>query len=443
MVIEKIMKTIWSDITDSFAEQLKRCSAKSPEVLYDEARYLVKQLDRGISNDTFHENIVATSGCSHRNHNGVFAGCSMCNWESADINLHVVLYLLRKKDPILYAKIIRKSFENERGSNVKPAIIEEIATHNVMDSFDFPEEVFNELFDQKPIYAKRPVYGLIAARAADVELNKLLQWKHQFRQTLIVGIGVEVGHEFLRNHWVNKNSTNAEIEKAIKLISEANCLATADILLGVPGLSPAHSIDELIYTCKWLNTTSVDTILVSPLTRKERTLQHLIYEKLQQNSELIQRGIVDGEFTSVPSLIMVFETLHRTFKEIPEIEAKMKLSPQNGTQYLSYLDKYFDTHSKTQMDEYLYNEFKNMIHYNMTSSGISKEKVELIIKRLKSEKGYQEFLDNLKMQQKYSVQDNLMIVNREIVCLLWKSNWECYDSEFHKEINECWDEDAI
>jgi len=200
MIITEIMESLWNDISVEYKQKYDKYINIDKLALFYEISDDMKKLDKGLKSETFMENIIATSGCSHRNKNGIFAGCAMCNWESKDVGFHAKLAALREKDKELYAKTILNSFVQVRGINVEPAVIEEIATHDILDPIDFPDEVFSELFEKNKIFNKKPMYGLMAARASNVNVEKLCKWKKQYRKTLLIGIGVEVGDEWLRNH---------------------------------------------------------------------------------------------------------------------------------------------------------------------------------------------------------------------------------------------------
>ena len=434
MIITKIMEELWKDISDKYKLEYDRCSNIDKHDLYKEICMDIKKLDKGLQSEDFVENIVATSGCSHRNKNGVHAGCAMCNWESKDVQIHAKLSALRDKDKELYAKVILNSFVQNRGINVKPAIIEEIATHDILDPVDFPEEVFLELFEKNKIFNSKPMYGLMAVRASNVSVDKLKKWKSQFRKSLLVGMGVEVGDEWLRNHWINKNTTNEEIINAINSIAEAKCFSTGDILIGIPGLSNGQSIEVFKHTCKWLDQINIDTILVSPLSRKERTVQDFIYKNLVDNEKLKDLHVVNGDLTGMPTLFVVFQAIYEVMVDIPNIEAKLKLSPQNFNNYFIQLDEYYRKIEKTELESYLYNKFKELVEYNLSSSGVNKKYIFEIMENIKTEKEYIEHLSKISVERSISIKDTLAEVSKEISKILWPNSWEIKVKEFEEEL---------
>jgi len=437
MIIEEIMKKIWQPVTDKYMERYNHYLEQDLDELFKSVKVELKSLYSGISSEDYNENIIPTPGCPHKNRNGIFSGCSMCNWETENVDLFAKIAVIRNKNKKLYTDVLMASFEQNRGLGIKPSVIEEIATHDAFDESTFPEEAFEQFFEKKMIFKKRPLYGIVAARASNITEAKLNKWKKEFRNQLMVGMGVEVSNEWIRNHLINKNSTNQEIIKAVEEVKNTGCHITADILLGIPGLSDGHAMNVFEETCKWLLALDVDNILVSPLSRKEYTLQDYLFKNFIGNQNLEELNIVDGYLTSIPRIFMIIEGLYRVLKNNPNIADKLILSPQNFKNYEKIIEEYSRMEKLTESEKIIMDALREITLKNMSQSGISRECIIKLREEVVLNEEYRAFLKNIDEQSKVEMKDSVFVLITEIAKQMWPDEYQEKVEAFKNEmVNE-------
>lgn len=434
MVIDEIMKKIWEPVTNMYISKFDYYMNQNTDEVFESIKSDLKTFTKGIRNDDYNENIIPTPGCPHKNRNGIFSGCSMCNWETKNMDLFVKIAAIRKKNKNLYTKVLLLSFEQNRGLNVVPSIIEEIATHDAFDESTFPQNAFDEFFNNKLLFSKKPLYGIVAARASNIVEDKVIKWKNQFRKQLMVGMGVEVSNEWIRNYWINKNTSDNDIKNALKAIKDTQCHITADILLGIPGLSNAHSMICFEQTCEWLLELDVDNILVSPLSRKEFTLQEFIYTNLKNNSKLKELNIVDGYLTSIPSIFMVLESLYRVLVKNPSLKDKLILSPQNFKNYVNIIDEYYKDKTILESEMIALNALKEIANTNLLQSGVDNNIILQIRNEIYKSTEYKEFLDAIEAQSKVDIKYSLLVLVSEISKIMWPESCAEKIDRFKEEL---------
>ncbi|MCL2717184.1 MAG: hypothetical protein FWE14_00160 [Lachnospiraceae bacterium] len=403
MIINFIMEILWENATKEYKNIYAEYADKDLLQIYNEI-YKSMHVDIGMSTEVFNENILLSTGCKNRNREKALSGCSMCQWDDEDLAIQAKLKVLKERDSKLYAKLIREGFIKKRGEKAKPSLIEEIASCNVFDNEDFTDNVFDKLFNDNPVFETKPLYGIIAVRANDVTSEKIERWKKQFRGRLFVGFGIEVGCDWLRNHWINKNTTNEDIMKAIGIIREAGCVSSGDILLGIPGLSAYQSLQTFLSTCGWLYEQNIDTILVSPLTSKSRTLQYFITENIDKNEtkKINGRKIM---FSGIPSAYVFITALYEAIRLFPGIEEIIQLSPQNG---FVFLERFMENENKTEFECYFAAEYKKMIEYNISQQGIDKEIINELYSKAAEEEDFKRFIAQCEIEKEISVKDSLL-----------------------------------
>ncbi|MDF2841823.1 MAG: Radical domain protein [Herbinix sp.] len=272
-------------------------------------------------------NLLSCSICTYRLNND-FGGCSMCNYENDVLEHQAFMSLLYQKNKKLYAKAIFNSFQNVRGKKASPNIFELISSYDMFNDNEFPEEAFLEFFKYNELFINKPFGYIFEARAGSITKDKLVQIQKYIpkESRVYIEFGVEVGNEWIRNHWLNKGLTNNEIQIAINLIHEAGFKASADILIGIPGLTEEQSITLFIDTVMWLERLGMDQYVVLPLNRKSLTLQGIIYEYLSEDKELMEYGVVQGEHTGIPWLTTIIKAIDILFDINPRIMDKMNLA---------------------------------------------------------------------------------------------------------------------
>lgn len=427
MFIEEVMSRIWEP-------EYKRYDQLYKQALELDANKLYEKVSGGemgmIHYPGLTMNLLSTSGCPHRFKKDKISGCSMCDYQSDFVISYAAMKALRKKDVSLYAKAVKDSFVNVRGTGLKANAFELITGNDCFSEEEFPDEVLKELFLPQTLFFRPPFRYILEARASSVtkERLELLAACLGPKTRVMIELGLESGNDWIRNHWINKNVTNAEIETAVKLIHEQGYKVSMDIIIGIPGLTEQQSIDLFKEAVIYADDLGVDEIIFLPLNRKEGTLQGFIHRELKDNIHLMNTGLVNREHTGIPWLFTIVEAVFQALDGREGILSKLnfaQLSP----------DK---------------NLIRNKTPYN---AGIGCEcNINLLeaISRLKEKNGYELFIQARKEMRKDSCFDeyeNLLnrqkscgdlkqtikILGKELVEVLWPEEGDKY---YHHLLDE-------
>lgn len=291
MFIDVFLEHLWKPVRQEYEAAYKLAMERPAEEIF---RVYADSKMKYYQYPGVNMNMLPTCGCSHRYDGKRMSGCSMCNYHSEFAKAQGGLRALREKNADIYAQLIRQVFSNGRGERPEPNVCELLTGYNTFDTVEVPEEMFEQLYDVEKLFSARPFKIIVEVRANDVTEEKLLLLKKYVpkRTRVSIEMGVETGNDWFRNHWINKNTTNEEIEGAIHKIHEAGYKVNCDILLGLPGLTEELSIQLFEETVFWLDSVGADEIIVAPLNRKKYTFQGYLYEEMQKNKLLQDAGVV-------------------------------------------------------------------------------------------------------------------------------------------------------
>jgi radical SAM enzyme (TIGR01210 family) len=325
LFIEKLVTKIWEPVTKEYLEAYNESMKFSAEELFE---LHSKNRMRYYQYPGVNMNMLPSAGCPYRFKNGVLAGCSMCDYQSEQAKAQGSLLALRKKNPELYAKAIKTAFQNSRGIGAEPNLFELISGYDTLDANEFPDEVYDQLYSNNELFKGKPFKYIVETRASSINSGKLNLLKSKLGNRLRVSIefGVEVGDQWIRNHWLNKDILDKEIIDAVACIHEVGYKATGDVIIGIPGLTEQQSIKLFVDTVTWLDSLGIDDIVSLPLNRKEYTLQGLMYKQLKDNPRLKEVGIAQEEHTGLPWLFTVVEALYQAITARPELAKKINIA---------------------------------------------------------------------------------------------------------------------
>jgi radical SAM enzyme (TIGR01210 family) len=328
LFINNVMNEMWQEVSREYQNVYSQCLQMDETALFLELR---KQKMGVINYPGVTMNLLVTSGCGHKFKNGKVAGCCMCDYHSDFTLTHAAMAALRERNIDLYAKVMLESFLNVRGKETEPNIFELISGNDSLNPFEFPDESFIELFESNHLFKSKPFKYIFEARASSVTNERVNFLKNRLgeKARIVFELGIEVGNEWIRNYWINKDVTNAAIEDAIKIIHEAKCKVSTDILIGIPGLTEEQSIHLFKDTVKWLDRIGADEIVCLPLNRKKRTLHGFIYQELKNNERLGSLGLVQDEHTGLPWLFTVIRAINDTISENPKTVKKLRVAQLN------------------------------------------------------------------------------------------------------------------
>lgn len=423
MFIDEVVKKIWGDVTEEYGIVYNDAIKMDDDELY---KSVVKEVKIGyFEGQGVNMNTFATRGCPHNNRNGVFSGCSMCDFYSEHVGILAKMSALRQKNSRLYAKAIRASFENVRGKDVIPNAFELISAYDSLNDEEMPDDVFEEVFANS-IYKGQPYQYIFETRASSVSLSKLNRVKSKLGPRVSVEVGVEVGNEWLRNHWINKNTSDEQIINAFNIIAEAGCEGIPNVLIGIPGLTEEQSIRIFCDTIKWLDSLGIKKFLCSPLSRRRKTLQAFLYDNLRDNKRLMEIGVARGELTGIPSGYTVLKAIHELVKESPQFSKRLIISETNTDKYIRSVDP--SHHAVSEI---------NRILKQYEEKDVPRALGE-ILDRLKSDYGYAEPNGhtglNKESEDAERLVDTLKAVAEEIAKILWPYEWEEMIKLFHEEL---------
>jgi len=340
MIIEMIMSKIWSSERKKFDilynESLSLNENELVQRLLEkfDAKRLIAQ-DSSFSRMT----IIPTTGCTHWHRKDTFSGCSFCDNFTNNIEELAYLSALKRKNEQTYIKTIRNLIERTRNANDELRVVEHITAHDSLCEEEIP---FNGLFDIFNSLNKNDqmTYLAFETRACNVNIDKIKKLKKTCKR-IIVECAMEVGNEWIRNHWLNKNVTDYQIKEAISKIHEEHCISDIDIILGLPGLNDMQSKELFIKSCCKAFEFGADYIVVSPLVRKDNNLSNILYKYFKNDSILLMEGVVKGEYTGFIEIITVYDSIISLIKNFPQYEKKIIMSPININSYVCAINELY------------------------------------------------------------------------------------------------------
>lgn len=323
MFIEKVMKKILIPVSTKYINEMRQAEKMGVDELYNELKNSLSKFDTGDTK-LHGTTIFVSPGCPHNVRDGIHCGCSFCDWNDSYLANPAKAKVLRMKSPELYKKLQYESLQKLRGESSSPKFMEEYAIHDCFDDNEVSIEELDYIFKNKKIYNKMPVIGLVQVRADSVTIEKTKYWKQFARKQLTLGIGVETGDEWLRNHWLNKDMLDEKLEEAICIAHQCGCKVCANLLLSLPGLTDKQCVSLFINSAEKLIKLGCDSIMISPLVRKKFTLQNLIYEIKKKN----------GDIENTTSIYQILEVLNQ-LRNREEILERLMFSSLNFEDYFA------------------------------------------------------------------------------------------------------------
>lgn len=423
MFIDDVVTKIWEPVSEVYEIEFNNALKYEPEKLAEIIIEQIKKVDTVIFQSR-ELNMIAlvTSGCPYNVRNGKMSGCSFCDYNSSETRGVAMLNALKKMSPELYAKVVSFSIENARDKIHRPSAVELITAYDCLNPKEIPEQVYEDVIDKGQMFNRkvRPYKTIFETRASSMNYNKIMSWKKNLGKKVMIEFGVEVGDEWVRNHWVNKNLSAAQIENAIATIRKAECESSGNLLIGVPGLTEEQSIQLFKDSVFMLADLGIDHILCSPLGRKERTLQGYLHTRMVNNDRLKEVGLVNGDQTGMPWIFTVVNALYAVGSERPDIIPKLTMSPANLPPYLRVtqaLYKGAELEKCISIAEKTLKEF-----YNINQDF---EKIKVLYDEMINDPAYALYEQFLEKQKKAgSLKDTLVILAEELTKEFWSEDWE-------------------
>ena len=435
MFMEDVVAKIWEPVSREYADTYRRVMELTGDELY---REIIKEMDDvefvSLQNEWLAMTNLAVTGCQHCIKNGRFSGCSFCDYYSAHATGIAKLAALKQKDPQYYAKVVYRSFENSRSGSAGPAVVEYISGHDTLNPDVITDDIYEEFQNNNKVFKQKSLYCFFETRASNITVERLQRWRekigHKISSRIVVEFGMEVGNEWVRNHWLNKNITNREIFKAIGEIRKARYYSGTSILIGIPGLTDRQSLELFRETYCALHDAGTDFIICLPLVRKKYTLQDFLYNEMQHDPALIDLGIACGAQTGMPSVFTLFQAIFTVIQDRPESAKKIILGP---VYFPPYFEAMNNIYRGTEMEPYV-----RKINVGLDKFGKDKDFAILqdLMNSLQHEKMYQEYQASLKKQPGLrDLERTIRVAGEAFAQKIWPSDWRNKCNGLYEELS--------
>ena len=422
-----IMENINKCLSHSYMQHYKKANHKSIEKL---VQYIRKNAHmKHFESGSYHLNQIPTCGCRYRFRSGSICGCSMCNLSDQSNQLYAYMQALSERNRGLYIKVIQDIILKVKGQVDTLSAHEFIFAYNTLDSEELPDELLSLFFTDKGLYRRRPLSYEIETRIDSLNEERLKKLKQLAGKNPVwLRFGIETSDETIRNSWLNKNITNHQIKQAIQLCKSYGFHISANILLGLPGITEDLSLQFTKQTILELLDWQVDKIIVSVLSRTNHTLQHYIWSQLQ-DTILDKFGIVQGSHTGVPWLFTCVRLLHWIQTECNQSKISFgQFVPDYLQKECTVAYNFSPECSCNKIIAHALNEFAFQSDWKIPvelSKTLSKHFCHC----------YKEYDKILERQRSLSsIQDNMRVIAKELARKMYGYNWESFYSTFLKEI---------
>lgn len=436
LFIEQVIKKVWEPQSNEYREAWDKAQAMTDKELYEDilSGFGHVNLD-SLPNQYMKITNIVTSGCSHCIRDKCFKGCTFCDFYSSYAADVAKMSVLKKKNRELYAKIVRYGVEIQRKSNPHPALVEYFSAHDTLDSEAITDEVTHELSEMNTVAKKNTFNCFFETRASSVTEEKLVKWKTNVADKISnraeLVFGTETDNEWIRNHWLNKNIKDGDINNAIKIGREKGCFVGTTVLVGIPGIPDAHSMKIFVDTFLAISQKDVNHIICSPLLPKKSTLQGYIAQEMKDNKVLQKIGLINEFFTGMPHIVMVFEALCIIIENGPQVMRKLVLCPSFFPPYLEKVKEHFTT-SKISEEVRILCDTIQAFSANADGKMMLKVREQAVQWEF-----YREYLKRLKEQEEMGdVYQIMQIIGTELAKHMWPDEWTEYRDILAEEIEQ-------
>ncbi len=435
MFIEQVMKKVWEPQSMQYQEVWDKAEKMTSSELYEDILKGFEHVNLdALPNQYMNITNIVTSGCAHCIKDKCFNGCTFCDFYSSYAVDVAKMSVLRQKDRALYAKVVKYGVEIQR-KNSTPALVEYFSAHDTLDEKAITDEVIQELSKVQD-EAKRQTFNcFFETRASSVTEEKLIRWKSQVADKISnraeLVFGTETSDEWLRNHWLNKNIRDEEIDRAISIGKKQKCFVGTTVLMGIPGLPDVYGMKMFVETFLSISRKDVNHIICSPMLPKKSSLQGYIAKEMKENKALQEAGIINGFFTGMPNIVMVFEALCTVIREGIEVSKKLVLCPSFFPPYLEKVREGFrDSVNKKEV---------NFLCDAIQAFTMNAD-VKMMLKAREQAAEWKFFTDYLEILNKQKEQGDIehvmQITATELAKHFWPDRWEEYLNMLTGELEE-------
>lgn len=425
--IVDVLHIIKKQQSEEYRQAYREAISMTTEELY---RYLIHQKMKYYTNGQYHFNQLATCGCSYQRRDNELVGCSMCNLHDDSYQVYAYMAALRHRDQTLYTSLIRNIVLKSRGRITSRHIHEFIFAHNFLNTEEVPDELLIDLLANKTMYEKKPAIYEFETRVDTITPETLDKLKTYIgHRNIWLRVGVETANETIRNSWLNKNLYNDQMRQAVKLCHSYGYKLSANILMGLPGVTEELSLLDLCGTVQWLLEIGVDTIVCSVLSRKPYTIQQYIYDHLRGNKELSQYALTGDEHTGLPWLYTILRFLQWA-ADRPSIRKFLTFGQFNSSYIQGNVTYAYNAQPQCRCSEYIRG---CLAQLSVERDWGIVEKVSGLCQNDSCVEKYKQLLK--KQSAITSIKQNLLLVEKELSMFIWEDCWWPHHQAFKQELN--------
>lgn len=227
-------------------------------------RPLVKSVDHTVwswrgPRWTYAQIWFRTRGCRH-SHTG---GCTMCDyWAST--------YVPPKQMVVSVEKAL-SSLESV------PGVLVVSASGSIFDDWEVPPQARHSIFQLLTRFRDTTI--VFETRADTLSEEKIIECKSVLDEhRVFVEMGLESADPWIQQYCVNKGLDLKQFVEIIRLLKKHNVGSTANVLVGIPFLTAAESVEEAVSSVNWAFRQGIDSCVLFPVNVKPWTLIYWLKE---------------------------------------------------------------------------------------------------------------------------------------------------------------------
>ncbi len=201
--------------------------------------------------------ILATKGCSW----ALRSGCSMCGYTNDSSS--------RATDESIWSQY-QKATKNLKDHRV----VKIYTSGSFLDTFEISHPLRTRILSD--LYPR--VDEVVVETRHEYITEKNLGDVLQFRQKLMLAVGLESSNDMILNYSVNKPSNYAHYLRATKTAAEMGFRVKSYLMLKPPFVSELDSIEDAVKTTEEI-TSYTDTVSINPTNIQKDTIVELMWRK--------------------------------------------------------------------------------------------------------------------------------------------------------------------
>ncbi len=233
-----------------FLDMIGRNVRRDAQRFWDDNDYFIREwVEDGVKEGGIW---FKSQGCTHE----WKGGCVMCDYSFGS-----------KTDSETMIQCVKKALQDIK----KPCKYLFITpSGSMLDEREVPEEARTGIL--KEFKRSENQYMCIETRADTVTLPVIEQCReilgNRFRQ---VWIGMECSNQWILKYCINKNIAVSDVVKAFEILKSRNIEAVANVLVGIPFLTPKENVSYAVASVKWALQHGCEKVCIFPVHVKTHT----------------------------------------------------------------------------------------------------------------------------------------------------------------------------